>query len=100
MMKRYLAVILCFLMPTYASAQMKPSTRQVCLKRCVKIDFAENPRTVQFKEKIRKIEEIKNSEKDSNKLSELQKEEEFETEKYSDFVDKLCTNICRNNPEE
>jgi hypothetical protein len=82
-----------------AVAQQMPSTKRECTRRCITGDPA-NPRKVKFEEKLRQIREKKKAETDDAKLQELAKEEEQEIENHKDDLEKMCTVICRNNPED
>ena len=81
-----------------ASAQWKATTKQECSKRCIESD-AENPRKTVLEEKLKQIHEKKKIEQDDGKLQKLLKEEKQEIENYKGNVEKICTSICKGNPE-
>jgi len=83
-----------------ALAQMKPTTKNECHRRCLSLDFETNPKTIQYKENLRKIQEKKKMETDPEKLKKLNQEEERENENREDFLEKMCTFICRNQPDD
>ena len=98
-MKKQLAIfVLASLFSVSVYADMQPSTRKECTRRCLAMDPA-NPQKSVHEEKLRQIREKKAVEKDSVKLEELAKAEEFEIEKHQDDLEKMCTTICKHNPE-
>lgn len=100
MKKHVVILMLASLLPLAASAQLIPTTKRVCTKRCVLGTPDGNPKTVQFKEKMKLLQERKAKESDPEKLKEINGEEQEELEKHSGFVENLCHDICRNNPED
>ncbi|PHV18403.1 hypothetical protein CSQ90_01340 [Janthinobacterium sp. BJB303] len=98
MNKKFALFLLLNMFAFSASAQWKATTKQECTKRCVESD-AGNPRKTAFDEKLRKIRDKKIIEQDDDKLQGLLKEEKQEVENYKDNVEKICTSICKGNPE-
>jgi hypothetical protein len=99
-MKKKFALFFLLNMSVFsASAQWKATTKRECTKRCIGSD-AENPRKTVFEGKLRQIREKKNIEQDAEKLQKLLKEEEQEIENYKDNLEKICTSICKGNPED
>jgi hypothetical protein len=99
MHKKVVLFMLASVFSFSAAAQQMPSTKRVCTSRCIAGDPA-NPRKAKFEEKLRQIREKKKTETDNAKLQELAKEEEQEIENHKDDLEKMCTAICRNNPED
>lgn len=101
MMKgRFAMCIVAALLSMNAFAQMIPTSRQECNRRCVRHDFPENPKTLRYQEKMAALEEKKKTETDAAKRQEIEKEVAGENEKRADFLDRLCEKICRDNPEQ
>jgi hypothetical protein len=99
MKKHWVVLILAAFLPLAATAQLMPRPKQECEKRCSHIEFEANPKTAQFHEKMKQLAAKKANESDPEKLKAIQEDEEDELAKRSDFVEKLCRHICRNNPE-
>jgi|SRR5450830_481018 len=99
MKRKIVLFVLASMFAVSASAQLKATTKRECTRRCIDAD-ATNPRKVVFEEKLRQIREKIKSETDSAKLQELKKEEEREIENQQDYLEKICTSICRGNPED
>ena len=100
MKKKCVLCIVAGLLSMSAFAQMIPTSRQECNRRCVRHDFPENPKTLRYQEKMTSLEEKKKSETDAAKRQEIEKEMAGENEKRADFLDRLCEKICRDNPEQ
>lgn len=88
------------LLPVFAFAQMTPTTKQVCYRRCTANYADVNPQAMTYKEKLNKIREQRKVETDDKKIKELEVEEQNAVEKLDAFVEKQCTFICRNQPED
>ncbi|QNA90891.1 hypothetical protein G4G28_24600 [Massilia sp. Dwa41.01b] len=100
-MKQKLAFcVLLGLFSMSAMAQMVPTSRQECTRRCVTADFPDNPRAVRHQEKIKEIQARKKAEADPEKRKGIDREEADEVEKLADYMDKICTHICKDNPEQ
>ncbi len=88
----------------HAAAQLKPTTKQECNRRCnssdSKVDFPANPVTIKHKERLLRIHEARKNETDPEKLKALDKAEEEEMDIRKDDREQMCRSMCRHNPEE
>lgn len=84
------------------AAQMKPTTKQECNRRCNASDlqFPALPATVKHKERLQRIQEQRANETDPEKLKALDKAEEEEMDIRRDDREQMCRSMCRHNPEE
>jgi hypothetical protein len=102
MKKHLLLFLLASTFAITATAQLKPTTRQECTRRCNADDeeFTNHPSTPKHKERLRRIQEQRQNETDPEKLKALAKAEEEEMDIRKDEIDQICRWICRHNPEE
>lgn len=83
-----------------ASAQLIPTTKQECTRRCRVKLTTDGPVNLRHLAKVKEIAEKKKAEKDPEKLKQLAIDEENELERYTEDHEKMCRNICQYNPEE
>jgi hypothetical protein len=102
-MNRHLFLfLLASTLSLHAAAQLKPTTKQECNRRCHASDFAfpALPATVKHKERLLRIQEQRKNETDPEKLKALAKAEEEEMDIRKDDIGQMCRSMCRHNPEE
>lgn len=102
-MKKHLALLLLgSTLSLHAAAQLKPTTRQECNRRCnaSDLEFPALPATVKHKERLLRIHEQRKNETDPEKLKALAKAEEEEMDVRKDDIEQMCRSMCRHNPEE
>ncbi|MEW6021840.1 MAG: hypothetical protein AB1807_06840 [Pseudomonadota bacterium] len=102
MRKHLLLFLLASTLSIHAAAQLKPTTKQECTRRCSAddVEFPNHPSTPKHKERLRRIQEQRQNETDPEKLKALAKAEEEEMNIRKDEIDQICRWICRHNPEE
>jgi hypothetical protein len=96
----WLMAIFCVLLGAESHAQIsmegrKISSRAECERSCNKGSFT----MPHYRKELDKILAAIEKEKDPEKLKELRKKEQEETERVKDKIEASCTYICEGNPE-
>lgn len=102
MKKNLFLFLLASTLSVHAAAQLQPTTKQECTRRCNadSAEFPTHPVTIKHKERLRRIQEQRRNETDPEKLKQLAKAEEEEMDIRKDDIDMMCRTMCRHNPEE
>jgi len=102
-MKKNLALfLLASTVSVAAKAQLQPTTKQECNRRCnaSSLDYPAHPSTARHKERLQRIQEQRKNETDPEKRKALAKAEEEEMDVRKDDIEQMCRSMCRHNPEE
>lgn len=83
-----------------ASAQLRPSTKQACTRKCLNDTTAGGPINLRHEAILKEISQKKAAEKDQDKLKQLDMEEEKENERYAEEHGNSCRRVCHFNPDE
>jgi len=102
MKKNLFFFLLASTLSLHAAAQLKPTTKQECSRRCIASnhEFPALPATVKHKERLERLKEQRKNETDPEKLKALAKAEEEEMDIRKDDMEDMCRSMCRHNPEE
>jgi hypothetical protein len=98
-MKKQTAFLFLAMTLSFSAWGQIATAKPVCTQRCFAMDPATARKSLSD-EKLKMIRESIRSETDGVKLQELKKTEEREIEKHQDDLEKMCTTICKNNPED